>query len=94
MRVIENRMLQAVRNRRNFSNGNTVVRVENGDVRVYLHGNLIFQNVGGVESFTLAGWNTVTTRSRLNALGVYVSQKNWQPIYDGKVIKSWEWYTV
>lgn len=94
MKAVERRMLQAVKERRNYRERNTVVNVENGDVRVYLHGNCIFASVDGVERFTLAGWNTVTTRSRLNALGVYVSQKNWQPIYDGKVIKSWEWYTV
>jgi hypothetical protein len=36
--------------------------------RLMLHGNVIaYFHSGGIE-FTLAGWNTVTTRERLNAL--------------------------
>lgn len=103
MRQIEERMVNAVNNYRNFSCSNTVVNVskENGCtvIRVYLHNNCIFekaQNLDGlfVRSFTLAGWNTNVTRSRLRALGVDVYQKNYTPMYNGKEISKSKWYTV
>lgn len=94
MRQIEKNMLQAVRSGRNFRSGNTAVTADETGVKVYLHGNCIFAVYQGVKRFSLAGWNTVTTRSRLNALGVSVSQKNFDPIYNGGVISSYNWYTV
>ena len=94
MRQVEEKMLQAVRSGRNFRSGNTVVTADETGIKVYLHGNCIFAIYQGVKRFTLSGWNSVTTRSRLNALGVSVSQKNWDPIYKGAVISSNSWYTV
>lgn len=35
---------------------------------VYLHNNLIAQNSGNGWAFKLCGWNTPTTKSRINAL--------------------------
>jgi len=52
------------------SNNNTIVRItEGGACRVSLFGNIIYC-IGddGAHYFTLAGYNTVTTRARLNAL--------------------------
>ena len=94
MRQIEKSMAQAVKAGRNFRSGNTVVSVDASGIKVYLHGNCIYTVYQGVKRFTLAGWNTVTTRSRLNALGVDVRQKNWDPIYKGSVISPCNWYTV
>lgn len=94
MRQIEKNMLNAVRDGKSFRSGNTVVTADNTGIKVYLHGNCIFAVYQGVKRFTLAGWNSVTTRSRLNALGVAVSQKNWAPMYKGSVINSRAWYTV
>lgn len=77
MRKIEQQMCDAVRARKNWSNGNTRVEIlpgatpEGALFRVYLHGNLI---AGGDYTWsrnlmvTLAGWPTVTTRSRVNAI--------------------------
>lgn len=103
MRRIEENMLSAVRNGRNFRNGNTEVKVtkEDGEqiTRVLLHGNCIFeqvQNISGLyeKYFNLCGWNTPTTRSRLNALGVNVRQKNYEAVYNGQPISLCQWYTV
>lgn len=94
MRKIEKEMQQALRNGRNFRRGNTAVIFNESGAKVYLHGNCIFSIRQGVKRFTLAGWNSVTTRSRLNALGVGVYQKNFTPIYNGVAINSREWYTV
>jgi hypothetical protein len=78
MREIERKMLYAVRGCRGFRSANTEVKSygkpsdESKMSEVYLHGNLIYMLIEdkGIiyEVFTLAGWNTNTTRSRLRAL--------------------------
>ena len=70
MRKIEEAMCAAVRARKNWEESNTRVEVFNGEVTVYLHGNAIFRIVDGVKYWTFAGWPTMTTKSRLRALGV------------------------
>ena len=93
MRLIETRMNNAIRKRQNFSNGNTRVATGsffNNDVyceesKVFLHGNHIatYDHVNKELSLYDGGWQTVTTKSRLNALcnefatGFGVFQKNW-----------------
>ena len=68
MRKIEKAMNQAVRDSKNWCSGNTQVVTEGYISKVYLHGNLIAKV--GLESIQLfdGGWQTVTTKSRLNAL--------------------------
>ena len=53
-----------------YCNDNTVVRVAPDGARIVeLFGNKIFYiNARGNLFFTLAGWNTTTTRARLNAI--------------------------
>jgi len=91
MRKIEKAMCEAVQMRTNWSESNTIVKVFGDEVTVYLHGNAIYRVVDGVQYFTLAGWNTPTTRSRLHALGVGVTQKNFQPVYNWQVIEDNVW---
>ena len=91
MRKIEMEMNAAIRYRRNFSKANTSVRCfkTNGvttDVDVFLHGNHIASLDTATHKLTIkdGGWQSVTTKSRLNALldefapdrGIF--QKNWQ----------------
>ena len=85
MRKIEQEMNAAIRYRRNFSKANTSVTCYREEIEIRLHGNLI----GTVDTASNqlrifdGGWQTVTTKSRLNALcdefapcmGVF--QKNW-----------------
>ena len=100
MRKIENGMCAAVEARFNWNCSNTQVQVNMNDnkVEVYLHGNLIYKKLEGVASFTLAGWNSNTTRSRLRALGVSVRCYDHTPQMkvDGEWvdISSDEWYNV
>lgn len=94
MRKIEKAMCEAVQMRTNWSESNTIVEVFGDEVTVYLHGNAIYRVVDGVKYFTLAGWNTPTTRSRLHALGVPVTQKHFAPMYNGVEIDSTRWYNV
>lgn len=94
MKTIERAMCKAAKAHKNWRSGNTCVVADEESVRVYLHGNLIYEENGNGRAFTLAGWNTPTTRSRLNALGCGVSQHNWEPQHNGAAISSREWITL
>ena len=70
MRQLETKMLAAVRGGFAWQGANTSVTA---DGTVYLHGNRIAYREGGVlvpDLVTFAQWPTVTTRSRLRALGL------------------------
>jgi hypothetical protein len=76
MRQIEEKMLEAIEDRKDWNSGNTEV-ISNGDGLswVYLHGNrLACSAYGSIEPDyqTLRTWPTRTTMSRLRALGVDV----------------------
>ena len=87
MRKIEQQMNEAILNRKDFFKGNTSVenyvdlRTGAMEAIVKLHGNHI-ATVGDTLQICDAGWQTVTTKSRLNALcnefaeGCYVFQRN------------------
>ena len=57
---------------RPVSVSNTVVKVSGSLVRCYLHGNLIAEKntASGAVRFQSCGWDTVTTKARLNACGL------------------------
>ena len=94
MRAIEKRMVQALQSKCNFNETNTCVEFDNGNAYVYLFGNLIYKVVKGQAYFTLAGWNSPTTRSRLSAIGIHVTQKDWTPYWNGQRISLNSWYKV
>ena len=81
MRKIEKQMNDAIRYQSDFKKDNTEVITIRGNSFVYLHGNHI-ATVGKTLDICDAGWQTVTTKSRLNALlnefaeGCYLFQKN------------------
>ena len=65
------------------------------DFKLYLHENLIAKIENGRLYITLHGWNTITTRERLNALnGVNLTQRNFEPYLNGEKIDSCEWYEI
>ena len=68
MRKIEKKMNQAIRSRQNWSSGNTCVFSDDGVANVYLHGNLIARVGDSFMDILDGGWQTVTTKSRLNAV--------------------------
>ena len=87
MRKLEKQMNQAIRGQRNWAGSNTTVFTsDNGlESTVYLHGNHIatyFHDKRKLQIFD-GGWQSVTTKSRLNALlsefkpQFNVFQKNW-----------------
>ncbi len=67
---------------------------------LFLHGNLIAWWVDGNCYCTLAGWNTPTTRERLNALHTLLRkpapfhQKNYAAMYNGHPIGDREVFHV
>ena len=79
MRKLEQEMINAVRNNKNFRSSNTDVIIDGHIVKVYLHNNLIFakNKRNGKVMYSNCGWETNTTKSRLNALGCNVRQKNY-----------------
>ena len=89
MRNIEQKVCAAFVCKERAAQGNTMSDGE----RLYLHGNLIAWHEGDQIMGTLAGWNTPTTRSRLNAV-VSLSasgkqgftQKDFEPYFDGAKI--------
>ena len=92
MRKIETQMNMAIKSQKNWCSGNTQVITDNGFSRVFLHGNHIANvfddvvdgNVKKVVQLFDGGWQSNTTKSRLNALlyefatGFTVFQKNWE----------------
>lgn len=69
MKQIEKQMIAAIKAGKSKTIDNTEVRCNDANsVVVLLHGNMIAEKRKGEWKFSLAGWNTQTTRSRLNAL--------------------------
>ena len=86
MRKIEENMVVAIKRNKNWSSGNTTVRTDdNNESRVFLHGNHIATVTDKDVILFDGGWQSVTTKSRLNALcdkfcmtGEGVFQKNYK----------------
>jgi len=96
MRKIEKEMRAAIVDRRDWSKDNTCVRFDAEDnvCDVFLHGNHIAEAhrnyYGSIiitpNRETLAQWPTVTTKSRLRALGVNLTQKAGVISIDGEMV--------
>ena len=101
MRKIEQQMIQAVANNKSWTNANTSVTYcpETDESRVYLHGNHIATVGDNFLQVFDGGWQTVTTKSRLNALinrfcnavtdGVYQRKHVWY-LTDNNVEREFE----
>ena len=84
MRKIEQQMIDAINANKNWCSGNTMVKTDDANIsRVFLHGNHIATITDDDMMIMDGGWQSVTTKSRLNALcqefrpqaGVF--QKDW-----------------
>lgn len=87
---------EAFNNRLPRKVGNFAVDVQpNGDTVLRLHGNAIAMKwANGRMFFTLASWNTPTTRRALGFVGVRVSQVKFEPVFMGKVIHADTWHDM
>ena len=103
MRKIVTNMCRSVANRNNWANANTQVTIsaETNDANVYLHGNHIATVSNNEITLFDGGWQSVTTKSRLNALletftglgrGLYQRNYEWfvqsnnNPFYNGMTV--------
>jgi hypothetical protein len=101
MRQIEKDMLRAINARENWRKDNTEVKCVpafvgfgesapiQSEIEVLLHGNHIATVSDGTvkpNRDTLAAWPTPTTKSRLRALGVNVTQKAGAVAIDGEIV--------
>ena len=89
MRLIEKKMIAAIEQGRNFTLDNTHVKIDANTAHVFLYGNHIASVVNGkpiVNIETLRAYPTATTKSRLRALGVNVSTKNFKTYLGGEEI--------
>ena len=89
MRKIEQQMVNAIQAGKSWQSGNTQVVTVRGASGVYLFGQHIATVEDGdvrVNPVSLAQYPTVTTKSRLRALGVNVSTRQGVTYLDGKAI--------
>lgn len=96
MRQVTNEVVRA------FINGQTkrVSNSETNGTSLYLWGNEIARKEDGQIKINLCGYNTVTTRERLNGVLEYcigkraLSTKQGTVLLNGKAIPSDEWVTI
>ena len=100
MRKITRLAALAFRGGNKFTMGNTAVTNQAGVTEMFLHGNRIAIRDHGGLRVTLAGWNTPTTRERVNGLlemfgySHGLSQKNFGAYYAGVEIDPSDWVSV
>ena len=68
MKKVESEMVVAIQAEKPFSKGNTVVQHKDGVSYIYLHGNLISEIGDDWLKLFDGGWQSNTTKSRLNAI--------------------------
>ena len=69
MKEIEKKMIEAVKNGKEFKEANTYVFTTKNGIFVKLYNTIIFALVNGNKYYSDGGYATVTTSSRLRALG-------------------------
>lgn len=85
MRTITFESIQAFNNSEKFKKSNMKVEVNDKGTFMYLHNNLIAKRVHNRLFITNAGWQSNTTKERLNGLdGVSICQKNFVWYLNGK----------
>lgn len=88
MKIVTEKAVTCFRNGGNATFNNTRVVTENGVSKMYLFGNLIAileHDKGGVMRISNAGWDTNTTKERLNGLpNVRINQKNFEWYLNGE----------
>lgn len=90
MKKIEKAMLVAAFNNQCWQSGNTATRpIDDTNCAVYLHGHeiaIVNSQTGAVlvNKYTLSRWPTLTTKSRLRALGVNVYTRDYVTYLDNE----------
>ena len=96
MRKITQQTVNAFNQNNNFKSGATQVNRVIDGMELVLHGHVIARNIDGEGlSINLCGWNTNTTRERLNGLtGVNLCTRKGIPYLNGVAINTTGWYSV
>jgi len=89
MRKIERLMNAAISEGRNWASGNTSVTHTDEVAEVRLHGNLIAEVGDNFIRLFDGGWQTATTKSRLNAI-----LREHGEMGDGVFQKDWAWFVT
>ena len=87
MRKVERQMNQAIQSGENWAGGNTMVTHIDGRAMVHLHGHLIAEVGEDWIKLYDGGWQSNTTKSRLNAILAEFGLPN-ERVFQ----KSWEWF--
>ena len=90
MRKIEQQMNAAIKADKNWSSGNTQVVTNDGVSTVYLHGNKIAMVDDTSLTIFDGGWQSNTTKSRLNA----IINEFCNAFTDGVFQKDFVWYVM
>jgi len=92
MRSVTKKIKDAFDNQKSRKIGNT----ETDGQTVWLHGNAIVKRDGkGRVGVSLAGWNTPTTRERVNGItGIGFHQHKFEACIDGKPASATDWHPV
>jgi len=92
MRKVTQQIKQAFERRQPLSVGNTMTDGET----VWLHGNAIVKrDPDGLVRWSLAGYNTPTTRERVNGIAnAGVHQVKFEPVLNGHIIDPSDWFAV
>ena len=88
MRKIESQMNAAIQANQDFKSGNTQVITIEGVSFVYLHGNQIATVTDDSMTVFDGGWQSTTTKSRLNAL----INEFCDALTDGVFQKDFQWF--
>jgi hypothetical protein len=89
MRKVTQRIKEAFNKGTSLKVGNT----RTDGQTVWLHGNAIVKrDPDGLVRWSLAGWNTPTTRERVNGIAnAGVFQFKFEPVLNGEIIDSSDW---
>tara|TARA_B110000483_G_C17976247_1_gene457885 strand:+ start:362 stop:670 length:309 start_codon:yes stop_codon:yes gene_type:complete len=90
MRQVTQQIKQAFNQGTSLKVGNT----RTDGQTVWLHGNAIVKrDADGLVKWSLAGWNTPTTRERVNGIAnADVCQFKFEPVLNGQIIDSSDWF--
>ena len=90
MRKVTQQIKEAFEQGKSLKVGNT----ETDGQTIWLHGNAIVKrDPDGLVRWSLAGWNTPTTRERVNGIAnAGVHQVAFEPVLNGQIINPFDWF--
>jgi hypothetical protein len=94
MREITRKAYNTFNNKKHFTLANTKVRIFNGSPHLYLHDNLIVKEVDGDIYISNGGWNSNTTRERLNPFVKKIRKQGDNLIINEKLNWDGEWLNI